>query len=173
MQQGLAVYDGSSFIPVDLQNDGAPIGVRAMTKGDPGIIRVPSEQGPVRVDPDPRTAHLLAFPDSLRFGTNTLWFHAVAVARPGELLFGANQGTYRLDTRTMTFGAVRSTTGEVVKTFWRSMYADPERVEVWISTHQWGLAFYVRTRTAAQHLGRMVRSIEHRMTSSPGTKARA
>lgn len=142
MQQGLAIYDGQDFIPVDLAEDGAPIGVRGMTQDAEGIIWVAAEQGPVRVDPVLRKAELLRVPDSLRFGIQTMWFHAVAVAKPGEVLFGANQGTYLLDTRTRTFRGLRSRSGEIVKTFWRFMHEDSARQGVWITTHQWGLVFY-------------------------------
>lgn len=142
MQQGLAVYDGSTFVPVDLTEDGAPIGVRAMTQDHEGTIWVAAEQGPVRVDPVSRRADLLRIPDSLRSGIETMWFHAVAVTKPGEILFGANQGTYFLDTRTRTFRALRDAEGNIVKTFWRYLRADPARQGVWVSTHDQGLAFY-------------------------------
>lgn len=142
MQQGLAVYNGEDFIPVDLSEDGAPIGVRGMTQDADGIIWVAAEQGPVRVDPVSRKAELLRVPDSLRFGIQTMWFHAVAVTRPGEVLFGANQGTFFLDTRTRTFRGLRNRAGEMVRTFWRFMEEDSARHGVWISTHQWGLVFY-------------------------------
>ncbi len=142
MQQGLAVYDGRDLIPVDLADGGAPIGVRSMTQDAQGIIWVASEQGPVRVDPLSRKAELLSFPDSLRAGIQTMWFHAVAVTRTGEVLFGANQGTFFYDVRTNSFRGLRDDKGKVVRTFWRYMRADIARQGVWITTHEHDLLFY-------------------------------
>lgn len=142
MQQGLAVYDGQDFIPVDLAGDGAPIGVRSMAQDAEGIIWVAAEQGPVRVDPISRRAELLDIPDSLRAGVQTLWVHAVAVTRPGEVLFGANQTTFFLDTRTGTFRGLRSRSGGILRTFWKFMHADSARQGIWITTHDEGLVFH-------------------------------
>lgn len=142
MQQGLAVYDGHDFIPVDLSDDGAPIGVRSMTKDADGIIWVAAEQGPVRVDPLSRKAELLPFPDSLRAGIQTMWFHGVAVTRTGEVLFGANQGTFFYDVRTNSFRGLHDDKGKVVRTFWRYMHADTARQGVWITSHDHDLLFY-------------------------------
>lgn len=38
MQQGLAVYDGNAFIPVELENNGGPIAVRNLAMDENGII---------------------------------------------------------------------------------------------------------------------------------------
>lgn len=142
MQQGLAVYDGSAFVPVDLEGSGMPIGVRALAKDARGNLWVASENGPVQVDPITRKAELLPFPDSLHFGVKTLWFHAVAVTKPGEVLFGTNNGTFLYDERTRAFKGLRNGNGTLIKTFWKFFHADSTRQGVWISTHQWGLVFY-------------------------------
>ncbi|QQR87991.1 MAG: histidine kinase [Flavobacteriales bacterium] len=142
MQQGLAVYDGSAFTPVDLADDGAPISVRALTQDSEGIIWVAAEQGPVRVDPVTRRAELLPYPDSLKQGVETLWSHAVAATAPGEVLFGTHKGTFFIDDRTRAFKGLRHADGSHVRTYWKDFQEDSARNGVWISTHDRGLVFY-------------------------------
>lgn len=142
MHQGLAVYDGSAFTPVDLVDNGGPIGVRNLALDENGIIWVAAEQGPVRVDPILRKAELITYPDSLKQGVETLWSHAVAATGPGEMLFGTHKGTYFLDAASRSFRSLRHADGEHVRTYWEDFLADSARHGVWISTHDRGLVFY-------------------------------
>lgn len=142
MQQGLAVYDGSAFVPVNLENGGSPILTRNLALDEEGIIWVAAEQGPVRVDPVTHRAELLTYPDSLKQGVETLWSHAVAVTAPGEVLFGTHKGTFFLDVKSRTFRGLRHADGAHVRTYWEEFFVDTLRKGIWIGTHDRGLVFY-------------------------------